>query len=699
MARHKRLGIDTGGTFTDFVLLDEVSGEIAAFKTASTPDDFTRGVLHGLEKHRVPLGELAYLIHGVTIGVNAIIEGQGARCGLLTTGGFEDVLHIGWMNKREMYNLFYRKPQPLIRRRDRIGVRERVSAAGEVLQPVDPDEVRQAVVLLVERGVESIAVCTLNSYANPRNEQIIASVVKAEFPKIHLSVSHEIANQRREFERLSTTVLNAYVAPRMVDYLERLEQELRARGFSGSFLAMRSNGGVMTGEQARRTPVYTLLSGPVGGATATRALGEAIGLDSAIGFDMGGTSTDISIVLRNSLQMVNDALVEGYPLMSPVVDIAYIGAGGGSLTRIVGGTSLRVGPESAGADPGPVCYLRGGTESTVTDANLVLGRLLPDFPLAEEIRLDLTAAEDAIRTRVAEPLGLSVAEAALGIIKIANVKMAYAIRGVTIERGLDPREFTLVAFGGAGPMHAAFIVAQLEIPQVVVPLAPGNFSAWGMLSTDIRHDFVKTVDYAGLDVDLATLKRAFETLEAQGWTAVRSEGLPDDRIAIARAVDVRYRGQEHPLTVAIGAGPLTQETVQRLIADFHAQHQRNYGHHSPSEPVEFVTIRVQAIGRLDRPVIREMEGLSATAEPVTVRDVIFEEGTFRTPVFYRISLRPGFKTQGPAIVLEEGCTTVLPPRFPLEVDRFGNMRILIPSVGSLVEEQERRVLSWQSETA
>jgi len=278
MARHRRLGIDTGGTFTDFVLHDEVSGEIVTFKVASTPDDFARGVLRGLEKHRVPLEEISYLVHGVTIGVNAIIEGRGARCGLLTTEGFEDILHIGWMNKREMYNLFYRKPQPLIRRRDRIGIRERVSASGEVLQPVDPDEVRRAVAMLVQRGISSIAVCALNSYANPQNEQIIASVVKATFPGVQLSVSHEIANQRREFERLSTTVLNAYIAPRMVDYLERLEQELRARGFGGSFLVMRSNGGVMTGEQARKTPVYTLLSGPVGGATATRAVGEATGI-------------------------------------------------------------------------------------------------------------------------------------------------------------------------------------------------------------------------------------------------------------------------------------------------------------------------------------------------------------------------------------------------------------------------------------
>ncbi len=699
MPGRMRLGIDTGGTFTDFVLLNEVTGEITAFKTASTPDDFARGVLIGLGKHGVSLDAVAYLVHGVTIGVNAIIEGRGARCGLLTTEGFEDILHIGWMNKREMYNLFYRKPQPLIRRRDRIGIRERVSATGEILHDVDPDEVRRAVAMLVERGVESIAVCTLNSYANPQSEQSIASIVTTEFPKIHLSVSHEIANQRREFERLSTTVLNAYIAPCMVDYLERLERELRARGFSGSFLVMRSNGGVMTGEQARKTPVYTLLSGPVGGATATRALGEALGLSSAIGFDMGGTSTDISITLRNSLQMVNDALVEGYPLMSPAVDIAYIGAGGGSLTRIVGGTSLRVGPESAGANPGPVCYLRGGTDPTVTDANLVLGRLLADFPLAEEIRLDLQAAEDAIRARVAEPLGLSVTAAALGIIQIANVKMAYAIRGVTIERGLDPREFALVAYGGAGPMHAAFIAAQLDIPQVVVPRAPGNFSAWGMLGSDIRHDLVKTVDYAGVDVDLATLKRAFETLEARGWTAVRREGLPDDRIAITRAVDVRYRGQEHPLTVAVGDGQLTQESVQRLSADFHAQHQRSYGHHSPSEPVEFVTIRVQAVGRLDRPRINEIEGPTVTVEPLVVRDVVFEEGRFRAPVFRRSSLLPGFKTQGPAIIVEEGCTTVLPPRFPLEVDRYGNMRILIPTTESHVGEIERGVPTWQSDTA
>jgi N-methylhydantoinase A len=688
-----RLGIDTGGTFTDFVLIRESDGEITSLKTLSTPPEFSQGVVNGLDKLDLDLRQVNYIVHGTTIGVNALIQRQGAMTGLLTTRGFEDILHIQWMNKPEMYSLFYRKPAPLVRRRNRLGIDERVDGQGRILKEVDPERVHEAMRSLIDRGITSLAICTINSYANPKNEQRIFQIVQEAYPNIHVSVSNHIISQRREYERTSTTVLNAYIAPLMCRYLEQLENELERRGFKGTFLVMKSNGGVMTVENAKVMPVHTLLSGPVGGTIALTALGNRLGFGPLIGFDMGGTSTDVSVVVDSKPQMSSKVLVEGYPVMTPVVDINSIGAGGGSIATIEGLTSLRVGPLSAGANPGPACYDMGGTRPTVTDANLVLRRLDANIPLADGIFLKQSVARAAVKEQIAKRLNFETESAGLAITRIANVKMAYAIRGLTIEKGLDPREFSLVAFGGAGPLHAAFIASQLGIPRVIIPRAPGNFSAWGMLNTDLRHDLVKTIDLNGDEDSLAELRELFAEMERQGRQIMANQKTKKNHITIIRSVDVRYKGQEHALTVQIKKGETDVTVLENVISDFHKFQDRYYGHSSSGDPVEFVAIRLELRGELQKPEyyevnrdLSEVEGLdeskrakasdslqALSAPKAKYRDVVFESGICRTKFFQRSDLFPGHTFKGPAIINEPGCTVLLPPSCTINVDELGNL--------------------------
>ena len=470
--KSKRLGIDVGGTYTDLVFFDEETKDMRMAKTPSTPGNLVEGVINGIMALDLDLATVQLVVHGTTMGVNTIIQGNGAKTGLLTTAGFEDVLEIGTMSKPEMYNLFYRKPRPLVSREHRLGISERMTYEGEVLVAVDAEDVRTQVKKLVNEGVIAVAIATLHAYANPQNEIEIARILNDEFPDLNVSVSHEISNQRREFERTSTAVLNAYIAPPAKEYFEYLRSELYSRGFDGAIFIMKSNGGVMEALTASRTPAHTLLSGPVAGSIAGKALSAATARENVITFDMGGTSCDISVILDGEPEAAFESLVEGYPIMVPMVRINYLGAGGGSIAKIIGERSLRVGPESAGADPGPACYNQGGEQPTVTDANLILGRLDPHGALAGGIALDVDVAAAAVKSHIADQLKMSIKEAALGIVEIACVKMAYAIREVTIEQGLDPRDFTLISFGGAGPMHTPFIASMVGIRQVVVPWSP-----------------------------------------------------------------------------------------------------------------------------------------------------------------------------------------------------------------------------------
>jgi N-methylhydantoinase A len=672
------LAIDTGGTFTDFVLIDDATGVLRTLKTSSTPPEFAEGVVRGIDLLEVPLSVVRYIFHGSTMGVNAVIEERGERVALLTTRGFEDVLEIGWMNKPDMYNLLYSKPAPLVPRRWRKGVRERIGRHGEVLEPVDDDDVRRQVAELTAAGVRSIAICTLNAYLNPTNERHIADIVRRGFPDLHVSVSTDIVNQRREFERTSTAVLNAFLVPRFDHYLGALQAALEQRGFAGEFFVMKSNGGVMPLAVARAYPIHTLLSGPVGGAIGCQALGRMLDLPNVIGFDMGGTSTDVSLVFGGAPQMTDQALVHGYPVMGAAIDIGYIGSGGGSLARVEGVSALRVGPQSAGASPGPVSYGRGGGTPCVTDANLLLGRLDSATPLADGISLDFEVAAAAVESQLAARLRLGRDEAALGVVKIAEVKMAHAIRRMTVEQGLDPRDFALVAFGGAGPMHAASIAAQVGIPIVIVPRSPGTFSAWGMLNTDLRHDTVRTVDHAGKAVTLEDLQNVFGALEEEARVFLGQQEVGKDRILLLRFVDARYKGQEHTIHLPFPAGRIDTAAVDRFLAQFHALHERKFAHASPGAPVEVVHMRVAGVGQIPRqsttPSTPHVRARSAP-HPATMRHVVFDGGAGPVPVYSRAHLAPGTMVSGPAIVWEYGSTTILPPGFDLSVDQWENLVI------------------------
>jgi N-methylhydantoinase A len=624
------------------------------------------------------------IVHGSTIGVNTIIQGTGAKTGLLTTEGFEDILEIGTMSKPEMYNLFYRKPRPLVPREHRLGVAERTTFNGDVVQAVDAAAIVEKVGYLVDEGVTSLAVSLLHAYANPESEERIKEAVAGSFPGLTLSVSHEIANQRREFERTSTTVVNAYIAPVVAAYLNALLARLEEQGFEGPVFIMKSNGGVMTAELARDTPVHTLLSGPVAGSIAARIIGAATKTPSLLTFDMGGTSCDISVILNGEPSQTFEAEVEGYPVMTPLVDIDYIGAGGGSIAKVIGDRSLRVGPESAGADPGPACYGKGGTEPTVTDANVMLGRLEPGGSLAGGIALRADLAERAVREHVADRLAMDLDEAALGIVDIANVKMAYALRAVTIEQGLDPRDFALLAFGGAGPLHAPFIAQMVGISTVIVPRSPGTICAWGMVNTDLRHDAVQTIDYAGVQFETDGLASLFAELELEGAQVLLQQGVSEDEVETRRAIDMRYRGQEHTLTVALPDGPVSGDSLAQLRRAFDEMHQRRYAHSSPDEPVEFVNIRVEAVGLLEKPGLPwEANGSPPEPQPHATRTVVFREGRRETPVYSRADFAPGTTLAGPAVIDEPGSTSILPPGFTLAVDGARNLIIDIPE-GQLV---------------
>jgi 5-oxoprolinase (ATP-hydrolysing) len=686
--KNYRLGVDVGGTYTDFVLVDQTTHSIRSFKVPSTPTDVSRGVLLGIDGLGVPLSSIRYIIHGTTVGLNAVIQKKGDKTGLLTTRGFTDVLEIGDMAKLEMYDLFYRKARPLVQREHTLSIDERIANDGRVLEQVQEEQVRQRVRWLVKQGVTSVAVCTLNSYANTENEEKIARVIEGEFPDLNVSVSSRIVRERNEIYRASTVAASAYIAPVLRRYLDALEAGLLARGFKGSLYVMSSNGGAMSFRKTSRMPVYTLLSGPVGGSIGGQAFGKQAGFQNVITFDMGGTSCDISVIAKGTPQVTHEARVEGYRVLTPAVRISYLGAGGGSIASVVGESSLRVGPESVGAAPGPASYAAGGSMATVTDANLVLGRLAGSSPLAGGISLHEDLARKAIQEHVADKLGISVEQAALGVLKIACNRMSLAIREVTVQQGLDPREFALVAFGGAGPMHAAFVAEAIGIQRVIIPPSPGNFCAWGMLNTDIRHDLVRTLGKTFKKAEvIAELARAFDELEAEGRVAIKAEGVSQDDTSLRHLLDIRYRGQDHTLTIPLKGSTIDEKAIAEARKLFDETHLSNYGHNSPNEEIEFINVRIEVYGRMERAELPKTDTRRGEPKAVGYRRVTFEEGTLDAVVYERHSLRSGTKVIGPSVIVEAGATTVLPPGFSLTVDDYGSLLVEVPNAQP---EKEKR---------
>jgi N-methylhydantoinase A len=675
-----RVAIDIGGTFTDATLVDEESGSATIAKVLTTPADPSEGFMRAFER---ALGErdaarVGSVVHATTVATNAIIEGKIARSGFVTTEGFRDLLEIARQVRPTLYDTQFTKTPPLVPRDRAVAVRERLGPAGEVLVELDDESVREAAAVLARERVESVAVCLLHSYVNPEHERRIGEILAEELPGVPVSLSSDVAPEFREYLRASTTVINAVVRPVVERYLGRIEARLADAGVTATLLVMQSSGGVFGSAAAARRPVFMVESGPAAGVIASAHLGATVGIPDILSFDMGGTTAKVGLVQDGEPSVTKDYNVgghagagigrmslSGYPVRTPVVDLVEIGAGGGSIAWVDSGGLLRVGPQSAGADPGPVCYGRGGTEPTVTDANVVLGRLNPAFFLGGEMGLDVDAARAAIEERLATPLRLTVTDAAYGIVEIANAAMVNALHLISVQRGYDPRDFVLVAFGGAGPVHANAIAREAEMPRLLVPPSPGIFSATGLLTTDLKRDAATTVMRRADKVSAAELDVVFEELERDGAEELTAEGLPRDRVEFVRALDMRYVGQSYELAVPAG---------DELIERFHAHHERVYGFAAPTEPVEIVSVRLTSVGRIAKPPARTL-ARGAAPEAKETRPVYFAEadGFVDCPIYGREALPAGATLSGPVVVEELDSTTVVHPGYRVRADENANL--------------------------
>jgi N-methylhydantoinase A len=678
-----RLSADVGGTFTDVAAFDETTGELKLGKTLTKPQRLVTGIEDGIGKAGSAFQGARLFLHGTTVAINTILERTGARCALLTTLGFRDIYEIGRVNRPESYNLFFRKHVPLIDRDLRYEIMERTDSQGAVLIKLDEDQVRKALADAVAQGVQAVAILFLHSYRNPAHERRAKEIIEQEFPQLFVTASHELSQEYREYERTSTAAANAYIGPRVRSYLTEMEEHLGDAGFDGNFLIVQSTGGLFDVGDARRSCIRMLESGPAAGVVGTKALCNSIGIDNAIAFDMGGTTAKAGVIYQGDVLMTGSALIGGYvtglPVQIPMIDIQEVGTGGGSIARIEVGNALRVGPESAGAAPGPVCYGLGGTEPTVTDANLILGRLGADRFLGGEMNLDLAAARSATTERIAKPLGLDLIEAAEGILRIATTKMAHVVRWVTTERGLDAADFALVAYGGAGPLHATMVARELAITKVVIPRAPGHFSACGMLVADLRRDFVNTWFMPLADASFAGVETIFREMEERGReTVTRGQGV--SAVSVSRAADMRYVGQEHAVTVDLPMELFRNEDRDGIKKRFDAVHQVRYGFSVPHENAEIVSLRTAVVGEMRKPPFEHIAKGSAEPEADAFRGkraVHFAGGERDTPTWHRPALKAGNRIAGPALVEEHASTTVVHPGDVLVVDDFGNLVITV----------------------
>jgi N-methylhydantoinase A len=668
MSRY-RVAMDIGGTFTDVVVVDEAEERTFSGKVSSTPANPAEGVLEGLRQFVPEPPEIAFIVHGTTVGLNAFLERKGTRVLLVMTEGVRDAYTIARHDRKELYALRYRKPERLVPRRDVLEVKERLRWDGAVDTPVDEETVRRVAEIVRAQGVEAVAVCLLHSYVNPDHELRVRELLRSEAPSLSVTLSHEIAREWREYERASSAVMNAYIAPKVEGYLSSLEDELAEMRIDTTLHVMQSNGGITTARKARDQPIQTLLSGPVGGTIGGAALSRSIDRPNLLCVDMGGTSFDMSLIMDGAPSISSETELEGLPVLMPLVDIHTIGAGGGSLAWLEAG-GLRVGPQSAGADPGPACYGRGGTQPTVTDANLYLGRLDPGYFLAGAMTLDEEAAARALAGLGSE-LGLDETALGEGVLSIINATMADAMRTITVKQGVDPRDYSLVAFGGAGPMHAVFLAEELDIREVIVPWSPGTFSAWGMLQTDMRHDLAKTFyrPLAGLDAD--EVAEVYRDLEREGAELLRGERVPDEEMYFSRSADMRYVGQEYSVNVPAG----TSIDLDEIDAAFHDAHRMRYGHSTPGAPVELVNLRVAVFGRISAAAVPYRLPTGAEDARIATRSVVFAGEPQETDVLLRARLRPGESRDGPAIVEEDSSTTVVPPGYAIEVDEVGNLLV------------------------
>ncbi len=683
----KRVGVDVGGTFTDLIYVDEDQGGVVVHKLPSTPADPSQASLDGVEalcaQVGIPAAQIDHFFHGTTIATNIVLEHAGAQVGMLTTKGYRDILHIARHKRPLSFSLYQDVPwqkYPLVRRRYRRPISERIIAPdGEVFTPLDEDEVREAVRRLKREGVAAIAVCFLFSFLNPAHEQRAKAIILEEYPECYLSVRHEILPQYREYEGFSTVCLNAYIGPQVSRYVRRLDRTITDRGIRGGLHLMTSVGGVATAEGAAQRPVNLLMSGPVAGLIGGIWTGKNTGSPSVITLDVGGTSADIGVAPDGRLRMKHllDTKVAGYHAMIPMVEIDAIGAGGGSLAYIDAGGMFRVGPKSAGVDPGPACYGRGGSRPTATDALVVLGRLRAENVLGGQVRVQPDLAAEAVQQELCRPLGLSVEEAALGAVRILTQSMVEGIEISSVQKGYDPRDFALVAAGGAGPVFACDIARELRIPTVLVPRYPGITSALGLLATDIVYEFVTTEMQLFSALNRAKLAADFSTLEGRASERLRADKLGADQSLIRRIADCRYIGQGYELRVELPVGEITADWQHRAAEAFHQAHEREYVRRFPDSDIQLVNIRVQGVGLIPELRLKEIPtgGSSPDAARIATLDVIFNTDgipeKLATDFYDRERLQAGNIITGPAIIEQLDSTVVVNPGLSAEVDRQG----------------------------
>src|SRR6266566_1869860 len=678
-----RLAADIGGTFTDVAAFDAATGKLKLGKALSTPHRLVEGITAGVGKAGTAYADAGLFLHGSTVAINTILERTGAKTALIITEGFRDIYEIGRINRPDAYNLFFRKHVPLVERSLRFEARERVLADGGIDIPLDDSEIAALGKRLDMLGVEATAILFLNCYRNADHEARAKALIEANHPAMFVSASHELSQEYREFERCSTVVANAYIGPKVRGYLSEISAHIKEAGFDGSFLVVQSTGGLYEAEQAKSHCVRMLESGPAAGVIGTRALCRALALHNAIAFDMGGTTAKAGVIHGGEPLTTGAALIGGYeqalPIQLAMMDIFEVGTGGGSIARVEDG-ALRVGPQSAGAQPGPACYGLGGTEPAVTDANLVLGRIGADRFLGGEMQLDVAAARAALTSHIAAPLDISLTAAADGILRIAATTMSYAVKTVTTERGLDAGDFVLVAYGGAGPLHAVEVAREIGIRRVIIPNAPGVFSAFGMLYSDLRYDYVRTWPARLDDASFDDFARIYDELEGEGRRAIAATSVTPEKVTVNRAADMRYVGQEHAVTVDLPTQVFEEQDRAAIKRHFDDMHELRYGTSAPQERAEIVSLRSTVTGVMRKPpqaTIPEGQRKPPSAAFTSKRPVFFGTGFEPTPTLRRAALLAGNRINGPALIEEHASTTVLMPGDACEVDAYGNLVIAV----------------------
>lgn len=687
-----RIGIDTGGTFTDVSLIEEKTGKSYITKVPSTPSNPSLAVLNGMkqivEETNINLSDLSFFIHGTTVATNALLEQKGAKTALLTTNGFKDVLQIGRQTRPKLYDFRARKSEPLVPRNLRLELDERIDAQGNILKEVNKDEVILLSEFLKRNQIESLAICFINSYVNPIHEYKVKQVLEELVPNISITLSCEVLPEFKEYERTSTTVTNAYVLPKMKFYLNYLKNKLKDMEIRSNLYIMQSNGGVISANTAINMPVRTMLSGPAGGVLAGTIVAKNTSNKNLITIDMGGTSLDTALIENEVPQYTTISEIEGRPIKVPMVEMHTIGSGGGSIAWIDAGGALRVGPQSAGADPGPVCYGKGGKEPTVSDANVILGRLNPNSILGGKMKMDVEAARKVMKQKIADPLGITVEQAAEGVLKVINANMVRGIRVISIEKGHDPRDFSLMAFGGAGPLHAVDIANELGCKKVIIPPSPGIACAIGMLMADVRHDYVKTYSTTLSDISLDSVNNILEELTEQAVEELEKEGFSKNNMELQASLDLRYVRQAYEINIPISDNlVLTEESLKLAVKMFHENHEKIYGFNREAEELELVNIRLIGLGKIKELTKETAEtDMEKSIKPISKRQVYFNDTFVNTPIFNRNNLNSEVTIKGPAVIEQLDSTIIIYPNQEATTDNMGNL--VVNLLQNEIEEEE-----------